>query len=31
MSFISLPMGKLYEKPKKKKLNNFPAGHVDKF
>ena len=31
MSFISLPMGKLYKKLEKKKLKNFPAGYVGKF
>ena len=31
MSFISLPTGKLYKKPEKKKLKNFPAGYVGKF
>ena len=31
MGFISLPTGKLYKKPEKKKLKNFPAGYVGKF
>ena len=31
MSFISLTTGKLYKKPEKKKLKNFPAGYVGKF
>ena len=31
MSFISLPTGKLYKKPEKKKLKNFPAGYVGKY
>ena len=31
MSFISLPTGKLYKKPEKKKLKNFPACYVGKF
>ena len=31
MSFISLSTGKLYKKPDKKKLKNFPAGYVGKF
>ena len=31
MSFIFLPTGKLYKKPEKKKLKNFPAGYVGKF
>ena len=30
-SFISLRMGKLYKKPKKMKLKNFPAGYVGRF
>ena len=31
MSFISLPKGKLYDKPEKKKLKNFPVDYVGKF
>ena len=31
MSFILLPVGTLYKKPKKKKLKNFPDGYVGKF
>ena len=31
MSFIFLPTRKLYKKPEKKKLKNFPAGCVGKF
>ena len=31
MSFISLPVGTLYKKPKKKKLKHFPDGYVGKF
>ena len=31
MSFISLPTRKLYKKPEKTRLKNFPAGYVGKF
>ena len=31
MSFISLPKGKLCDKPEKEKLKNFPADYVGKF
>ena len=31
MSFISLPTRKLYNKPKRKTLKNFPAGYIGKF
>ena len=31
MCFISLLMGKLYKKPEKIKLKNFPAGYVGRF
>ena len=31
MSFISLPKVKLYKKPEKKKLKNFPVGYLGKF
>ena len=31
MSFISLPMGKLYKKPENKRFKNFPAGYVGTF
>ena len=31
MSFISLPTGKLYKKPEKRRLKNFPAGYIGKF
>ena len=31
MSFISLPTGKLHEKPEMKKFKIFPAGYVGRF
>lgn len=31
MSFISVMTGKLYKKPEKIKLRNFPAGYVGRF
>ena len=31
MSYISLPMGKLYQKKETKKLKNFPGVYVGKF
>ena len=31
MSFISLPTDKLYKKPEKKKLKNFPAAYIGHF
>ena len=31
MSFVSLPTGKLYKEPDKKKLKNLTAGYIGKF
>ena len=28
MSFVSLPAGTFHKKPKKSRLENFPAGYV---